>query len=264
MDPERIREKTPIKPREPEPKPAEKQQPSSFDRVLEQTRMMQQAPVMQQQSSRQGQEDAQREARREARPERRRETHERREKGQSSSSGERVSREKGEEGPTHRIVAKTTLKREQGGGGQSGQGGAGGYGGHGAKRDAAVTRMRAESRATIAQQVGQQRFMDQLKMSRMPERFTAQQVQQLVNKMVQFIRIGRTRIGADDLHMGLNETVFRGLNLRLSAKGGTVSIQFVSPHAEVRALFERESRAIASELESKGVRVAKIDVLDIG
>lgn len=265
MESDPIREKTPVRPKEPEPKPAEKQQPSSFDRMLEQSRLMQQAPVAQQQQhSRQSGEESQREARRESQREPKRETRQERQRETGGAKSDRVLKEKGEEGPQHRIVVKTQLKRDQGGG-EQGKGGGAGHGGHGfSKKETAMQRSRAEMKNAPAH-VAPNQFQHQLKhRAHVVGEPTTQQMQKLVNQLVQYIRVGRTAVGADELQLGMNEAVFHGLRLRLTAKGGSVTVEFASSHSDVRALFQRERDHIRRQLEAKGVHVAAIQVVDGG
>lgn len=260
MDIERPRDKTPIRPKEPEPTPAEKPQSSSFDRILEQSRALQRSPLLQQQSTRQGSEEAQRETQRRGRAHERRETMHRRERARAIAHHEAETTERTEEGPQHRVVLKTQLKREQGGSSQGGAHGSFGQSGEGAREKTAATgRSRQDLRASLVQQL-EQGFGAALQSHKVPTAFTTKQLQQLVNQLVQFVRVGRTTVEGTELQLGMNETVFRGLRLRLTAKDGKVTVQFQSSHADVRALFEREREKITRALEAKGVRVGAIHI----
>ncbi|MBI2346564.1 MAG: flagellar hook-length control protein FliK [Deltaproteobacteria bacterium] len=261
MELERIPERMPVRPKEPEPRATERPRPSPFDQALEQGRLMQRAPVAESPGLRQGHEEAQREERREGAQARRRETRPQRERESARSKGERViSHEEGDRRPAHRVVVKTQLKREQGGG-QGGQGtGTGGGDRETSRRETMRERPRAEGRLTISQQMAPA-FRAQIQAKQVPSAFSPQQMQHLINRLVQFVRIGRTAIDGVELQLGMNETVFHGLRLRLTAKNGKVTVQFASPHREVRCLFDRERDRIHRQLAAKGVQVTEIQVV---
>lgn len=261
MESDPVRHKPSIRPKDPEPRPTEKQQPSSFDRVLEQSRAIQQSPTLQQQSARQGNEEGQREERRDAgRDRRRHEVRPERERETIGTTRCRAQKEHGEEGPQHRVVVKTQLKREQGGG--QGQGGeAGGHGGQGTRHNEATALRRHSATKGVAGPAGAPQFHDRLHSARQrAPTLSGQQLQQLVHKLVAYLRVGKTVVGGHELQVGMNDTVFRGLRLRLTSKGGRVTVAFESQDADVRALFTRERDHIRRQLEAKGVQVAAIQV----
>ncbi|MBI4367010.1 MAG: hypothetical protein HY543_09350 [Deltaproteobacteria bacterium] len=262
MELERTREKIPIRPKEPAPKPAEKPAASPFDKVLERSRQLQQSPTAPLQQAGQGREEEQRAERRAERQERRREWRPRREREKETGHRTATREEEQAAGPRHRVVTKVALKREQGGG--MGGGAEQHGGGQGSERkEAATKRLVAETKIAATHQA-ERLFREQVRSgSAPPARLTSQQLQRLVNQMVQYIRVGRTTVGADELQIGFHASVFHGLRLRLSSQHGKVTVQFEASHADVIRLFTNEKARIAAALGAKGIRLAAVHVVHV-
>lgn len=200
-------------------------------------------------------------------------------RGEQRDDGiEEAPREDGDTGSTRRSSSEThervTEKQDSGsqGGGQQqdqgqGQGGQQGQGdsGYGKRgRAAELVREHDKSRVDLQSAVASE-FQKQLlaAQDKVPNRFDPQAMQQLLNKLVQCIRVGKDELGAAVLELGLHAEVFKGLQLRLKEKGGRVAITFSSGDRDVRELFIRERARITRGLEERGLDV-DIDVVDIG
>ncbi|MBI4237062.1 MAG: hypothetical protein HY696_01430 [Deltaproteobacteria bacterium] len=269
MTPDRVREKPPPVPRQDEaPRPGEsKQQPSRFDAALQQAKLVQQVPSFQQQTS---QRSTQQPQERESRTRRQEKTVERRkERDEESGDTEHAAGETAEvrhEGiAEQRVVAKVPVKRDGGGQGgrEQGRGGHGGGSGTQGQR-AQQTQLRESVKSRTDVQVeAAKTFQDALQTQqseRVPTHFNAAQMQRLVNLLVQNIRLGKGEFGGEELQIGFQASIFKGLRLRLRAKDGKVAITISSQDRAVRALFTNERGRIHAALHAKGVAVTKIDI----
>lgn len=247
-------------------RPSNKQQPSPFDQVLQQ-RVVQQTPTFHQQM---GKESANQQTRQEERERR----HDRKEKPRAREadrtthkSKEQTHTDAQESGPKHRIVVKTTRDGEGGrqgrggeGGGQGFSGGRGGGPGTRAKTETEAGKQLADLKAAVGR-AGVSKFQQELATQKQPTTvLDRKQMQQLVNLLVQSIRVGKNVVGADELTVVFHAAIFRGLRLRLQAKNGKVSVHFESSSGDVRALFTNERQRIRDALERKGIRVETIEI----
>jgi hypothetical protein len=248
------------------PKSQSQQDRSPFKQVIQQGRIMHQQPSMQQQLSKHVIEHKTREEHKERNTDKREQkrTHRDGDKAVEKDHGRKA--EKQDSGPQHRTVVKTSQQRD-GRGGQQGsdsgnRGGGEGRGGTGqqartSEQSAKYASTKSDLGTAVASKFQQQMMQEkaaQLTMNR-------SQMQQLVNLLVQSIRLGKNEVGAEELEMSFQAHVFKGLRLRLLEKNGKIAVSFLSSDGGVRALFQRESDRIRKALKHKGVDVEAIEVL---
>lgn len=235
-----------------------KQRPkeTDFDRTLERSRLASQLSPQAQQASKTATSEAIREAvKREDRQsdERKQEEGEGKEGRDSGQKGEKAQGKVAEQ----KVIAKGRLKDQGGGGGEGGR--QGGFGGEGGRRD--VSRLLAKSSVKsvpvdLAGKFAAQ-FAKSLKASGAGETVIPQQV---LNKIVQYVRIGINRKGEKEMQIDLHEKIFRGLKLRVLARGGKVAVHFRTSDTKGREVFEKSKDAIRRALTKKGIDVDEIVV----
>lgn len=249
-------------PREP---PAPKPQPSAFDQVIRQQAMAvpYRAPEQQKSTIQRAMEQETARERKENRETKRERRTESRDERPQAERGRRVQHQQHKEGVEHRIVARKDAqdegRQQKGQGGQQFGGGGAGSGGERAKHSESVrdsNRLKSEVTAETLQTFRQELLAQQ--QEQVPNHFNTKQMQQLVNQLLHYIRVRRDEVSGDELVLGFQATVFKGLRLRLRAKDGTVSVEILSSDAAIRALFAKERERIAERLQAKGVKVGPI------
>jgi len=185
---------------------------------------------------------------------RRKDKEERKEKKEGRQTGEKTDARVAEQ----KVVGKGA--RGQGGQGQGGSSGKGGYGGQTAKRGLAKKLSKAGVK-TLPMDL-QKKFT--AKMAKAAQDLSrpdaARLSQQVLDKIIQNVRIGINRKGEKEIQIDLHERIFRGLKLRVTEKGGKVNVHFRMVDKKGRALFEKNSDAIRDALASKGIDVEEITV----
>lgn len=224
-----------------------------FDKILERSKMAQQLGPQQGQQMKTATEQAIREATRQQD----RDQERRRDEGEKKEG--RDERQKGEQSDgriaDQKVVAKGRLKQDSGGGG----GGHEGYSSSGGRRELTRTLARSGVRSVPVDLQG--KFAG--KLAKAMQQAAAQQAgltQQVLNKIVQFVRIGINRRGEKEIRIDLSERIFRGLKLRVIARGGKVSVHFRTADPKGRKVFEKNADAIREALEKKGIEVDEIVV----
>lgn len=158
----------------------------------------------------------------------------------------------------HKVVGKATLKQGGSGGGESGHKG-GGFDGALGRRSLSKQLTKAGARSIPTDL--QSRFASRLAQATKPS--AAQEAaltQQVLNKLVQYVRMGINRAGEKEIQVDLHEKIFRGLKLRVTSRGGKVDVHFRTADAKGRAIFKKQSSAIRAALASKGIDVAEITI----
>lgn len=185
---------------------------------------------------------------------RQREKEERKEKKEGRQTGEKADARVADQ----KVVGKGS--RGQGGQGQGGGGGKGGYSGQSAKRG--LTKKLSKAGVRTLPMDLQKKFA--AKMAKAAQDLTrpdaARLTQQVLNKIVQHVRIGINRKGEREIQIDLHEKIFQGLKLRVTEKGGKVNVHFRLVDKKGRALFEKNSDAIRNALTSKGIDVEDITI----
>jgi hypothetical protein len=237
------------------PKETEKPKdgPSQFDRVLEESRSLQRALPPTQTTQRFATEQATREAQR--RDDRSHDDSRKDEKdkdqGKDQGRGEKKS---GTRDADQKVVAKRTIKDDRGGGGE----GRGGYGGGHGRRSVASTQLKTISKALTPSLHG--KFAEKLQASIAKSVAEPGLSQAILNKLVQYVRLGINRMGDKEIQIDLHEKVFRGLKLRITSHKGKVDVHFMTADAKTRSVFEKNTDAIRDALEKKGILVEEIRV----
>lgn len=247
------------RPKIPEPTKEEfrpqKEGRSTFDKVLEQSRLLQQSPRQNQPTVSKGEGHEGRVARQQEQGEKGRD---RQSDDKEKERGKEKSREDRNSGTTvdQRVGAKGQMKgsADKGGGGKGR-----GFGQSSQKKVDTMLRKGALSKGAEAALEGSQ-FASRLKAHMKASQLSKEFIERLVGQIVKFAKLGKNRQGEEEIHIDLRERIFRGLQLRIAMKHGRVDIQFNTSNAEVRELFTNSSDAIKKELKAKGVSVGNIKV----
>lgn len=262
MSDEKIKEKPPI------PPPAEQQKEptapktsqSAFDKVMEQQKMIQQSPAIQSKFSDQS---ATEQRVREVSKWQEHDTDRRKKDDREDSSGKDKTKQKDKSSSitvTKEAVVRGGEKQNFGGGsGGKGQS-RGGAGGEFAKRQLAIKKLH-DIRGAISD-LSQGSFGAKLSSALASSlKLQPKQVQDLVNKVIQSIKMGESELGWPELKLILRENIFSGLSLRFTSKHGKVSVQIDTADKKVKDLFTAEASKIKKALEEKGVLVSEIKVV---
>ncbi len=240
-----------------------KNESSPFDRVLQQSVSISRQPQFQQEAGRQADRQWKTPRKREEREVRQERTRDMSEDEVHTEQDRNSEADRSEEVVKQRVVVKAPKGR---GGKQRGKGqgdSSSGYGGY--QPGAGFLRAdKSKKYASIKSDMGTavatkfKEMMDARK--NVPTKLDQTQLQQLVNLMVQSVRVGKNAAGEDELQMIFQESVFKGLRLRLQSRNGKVAVSFSSDHAGVRSLFRRERERIMTALRDNGVEVEFIEV----
>ncbi len=190
-----------------------------------------------------------------------RESHERKkDEGEQEKKGD--TRQRGEEGSSkiadHKVVGKAALGQGDKGGGGGDKGG--GFESALGRRSLSKQLTKAGARSIPVDL--QSKFAARLAQAARGTDASRQAAltQQVLNKLVQYVRMGINRAGEKEIQVDLHEKIFRGLKLRVTTKGGKVGVHFRTADARGREVFEQQSDAIKSALAAKGIEVAELTV----
>ncbi len=86
---------------------------------------------------------------------------------------------------------------------------------------------------------------------------------QVLDQIVQYVRVGLNKNLDKEMQIDLSDKVFKGLSLKVILNQGKVQITFLSSSLDIRRIFEASKSDIRQSLESKGHRVASVEVRDI-
>ena len=237
--------------------PSRKEGKSTFDELLEQSRMLQQSIVSNKQSPQTATQQAVREA--DNRKERQKEESKDREKEQDDKQAplEKKRAESQDDMAGKRVVGKQSA-REQGGNEGGGHGDSKGDSRHSSQKGLHKLRTGPETRA--ASQGVHGKFAAELAKTQTGVPQPQKLPQEILDKLVRYVRVGLNREGDKEVQLDLHENVFRGLRLLLSRKNGKVRVHFVTADGASRALFSRNAAAIRESLSAKGIAVESIRV----
>lgn len=84
--------------------------------------------------------------------------------------------------------------------------------------------------------------------------------QQVLNKIIQTVRVGINMKGEKEIQLLLSEKIFRGLKLRVISRDGKVSVAFRTSDAKGREVLEKNSDGLKKALADKGIDVDEIVV----
>lgn len=154
------------------------------------------------------------------------------------------------------VIAKGKLKQgSQGSGGRQG-----GFGQAAGRRS--LTRVLTKAGAKSIPSDLQGKFASRLAQA-MKTKGSAEQArlaQQILNKLIQYVRIGINRKGEKEMRIDLHERIFRGLKLRVIARGGKVGVYFSTMDRRGRKVLNDSKDEISRALEDKGIEVDEIVV----
>ena len=173
----------------------------------------------------------------------------------------RDSRQKGKKSEgkiaDQKVIAKGTLKK---GTGQSGGGKHGGFGMASGKRQMAKILTKAGARSLPADLKG--RFASKLAQVMKGKGHVNQAVlsQQVLNNIIQFVKIGMNRKGDKEIQVDLHEKIFKGLKLRVIAHEGKVSVMFTTADKKGKKVLEKNKDDISKALKDKGIDVDEITI----
>ncbi len=230
-----------------------KQRESEFDQLLKTGQMQQQATVAklsQKPVTEQAMQEATKREQREA-EQRLKEREERKDKKETKQQEQRDSTVITDRG----IVGKSGHGESGGGGGQ----GKGGFDSSAGRRglskklsDAGVKTLPADLEKKFAAR------LIQAQAAKNPSQ--AVLTQQVLNKIIQHVRMGINRAGEKEIQIDLNERIFRGLKLRVTSSEGKVGVHFRTADSKGRAALEKNSDQIREALAKKGIEVTEITV----
>ncbi|MBN1282908.1 MAG: flagellar hook-length control protein FliK [Proteobacteria bacterium] len=231
-----------------------KQQESEFDRLVKGGQMQQQATTAKLQQKPVTEQAMDEAAKREQREQelRKKEHDERKEKKEGAKQEQRQSSGITEQ----RVVAKGGHGE---GGGRGGGEGRGGFDSSAGRRglskklsDVGVKTLPADLQKKFAAKLMQAQAAR--------SQGQAQLTQQLLNKIVQYVRMGINRAGEKEIQIDLHEKIFRGLKLRVTASGGKVCVHLRTRDARGREALERNSDQLRRALADKGIDVSEITI----
>jgi len=154
-----------------------------------------------------------------------------------------------------RVVAKGQLK--QGGGQGGGQGRGSGFGMASSRRRVADELEKAGVKSVPLDLKG--KFAK--KRSETMKGAGAEQAklsQEVINRIIQYVRVGINTKGEKEIQMELHERIFRGLKLRVIAKEGKVEVRFASSDRRGREVLEKNREGLSKALAEKGIEVDEI------
>ncbi len=229
----------------PKARPAE----TDFDRILERSKIAQQLVPQKQQAAKTATDEAIREAvRQQDKGEGRRRDEEEKKDGREGRSRSEGSELRGSEG---RVEAKGKTKQDSEGGGREG------YGSSSGRRELTKTLSRHGVKSVPVDLSG--KFAGRLAQAmKGAEAQSPQIAQHILNKLVQCVRIGINRKGEKEMQVELSERIFRGLKLRVIARGGKVAVHLKTSDARGKKAIEEGEEAIRDALAKKGIEVDEI------
>ena len=232
------------------PKPKE----GDFDKVLEKSQMASKLMPQQQIQAKTITEEAVREA---AKRDDRGQDERKRDDGEQKDN--RDTHQKGERGESsvsqQKVVAKGRLKDGgQGSGGHEGR--EGGFGAQMGRRSLASVLSKSSAKSLPVDLQGKfaAKLAETLKGADQQNVLT----QQVLNKIVQYVKIGINRKGDKEIQIELHERIFRGLKLAVSFHEGKVSVKFRASDKKGREVLQKNSDAIRAALNKKGIDVDEI------
>lgn len=230
---------------------------STFDKILEQNRLLQESPRQTQMTAQKTEHQETRVARHQEQGERgsdRQSDEKEQERGKQKAKEERKSGVEVEQ----RVVGRGA-KRDSSGSGSGRHGGDRGFGRPMQRKAEMDIKKASLTRAAQVAQEGSE-FAARLKARMQTAHLSREFVQNIVNQVVKFVRSGINKDGDHEVRLDLHERIFKGLRLRIALKHGKVSVHFNTSNAEVRELFTGSSGNIQKELEAKGISVGEIKV----
>lgn len=184
---------------------------------------------------------------------RERDKEERKEKKQTRETGERADARVA----SQKVVGKGSRGQ---GGGRGGGGRQGGFDSSTSRRGLS-TKLTKAGVKTIPTDLQRQFAAKMVKAAREAGKPSeAALTQQVLDKIVQYVRIGINREGDKEIQLDLHQKIFRGLKLRVIAREGKVGVHFHTADKKGREVFEKNSDAIRDALAKKGIEVDELTI----
>lgn len=177
------------------------------------------------------------------------------ERDEKSSQGKSDQRADGKEASHQRVQAKGSLKDQQGEGGH-GQSKEGRSFAGGRKSPEALRKLEADKRLSLAKAGGEDGFALQFKVALKEAVGTKKLDQEVINQVVQFVKISKNEKGEKEMELQFRDKVFKGLRLKVAAVGnGKVNVHFLSSDDETKSIFEAGKDDILKALSRQGIEV---------
>lgn len=240
------------------PKEETKQEPSNFDRMLEQNRKLQQGALDKRLHLRDSEQKASgkvlEKVKERAKEEARRDEDREEKKGKSEEPQGKSEQKEGRK----RVASKEDIKRDSGGsGGGKEEGGTFSFRRKGTQK---FEKQGNLTEAGLEQQ--KEAFLKAFreKQAQNAESFPKKLDQETLNHLVRYVRLLRRGVGVTEMELDLNAKIFKGLRLRLKSQHGKIDLHFLTRGEAVKDLFEREKGRIIDSLRDKGINVATMTV----
>jgi transcriptional regulator NrdR family protein len=154
-----------------------------------------------------------------------------------------------------RVVAKGTLKQNSGQSG--GQGKGRGFGMAAGRKSLSDALKKSGVKSVPLDLKG--RFAKKLSESmKAAGSDRAQMSQEVINRIIQYVKVGINTKGEKEIQMELHERIFRGLKLRVISKEGKVEVRFASSDQKGREILEKNKDGLEKALSEKGIEVDEI------
>jgi hypothetical protein len=83
--------------------------------------------------------------------------------------------------------------------------------------------------------------------------------QEVIDKVIQFVKIRVNNLGEKEIELILSEKIYRGLKLKVvTKKKGKVSVQLTTKNSKVRELLNEKKDEIKTAISKKGIEVEEI------
>lgn len=225
-----------------------------FEKMLE-NKMLTRPSLLSQNQSKTVTEDAIREAVRhdDQRHEEQKKDDDKEESRDDKDFGSRTLR-KHEGGMQQKVIAKGRLKQDSGdrqGGGRQG----GGFGSQTQRRD--VSKLLNKSHLKSVPIDLQSKFASRLSQA-LKNASSSQHIvmsQQVLNKIIQYVKIGLNRKGEKEIQMELSQHILKGMRLKVTSRDKKVAIHFKARDEKGRKAIEANKEAILAALKNKGLDV---------
>lgn len=234
------------------PRPKE----TEFDRALERSQQSGKLLPQQQSQSKVATEDAIREATRHddgKKDDGKRDEDERKEKKDSRDGGEkRDVKTTGE-----KVIAKGKLKQDSSGTGGGKEGGSSSFT---SRREITKTLTKLSAKCLPVDLEGKfaKRLAETMKGASAADQ--AILTQKILNRIIQYVRIGINKKGEKEIQLELHERIFRGLKLRVVAREGKVGVFLRTANAKGRDALEKNKEALLKALSDKGIDVDELEI----
>ncbi|MFH1722528.1 MAG: flagellar hook-length control protein FliK [Candidatus Altiarchaeota archaeon] len=109
-------------------------------------------------------------------------------------------------------------------------------------------------------------FTSKMSAAKAAEASAAAQVfpKQVLDQIVQYIRVMTTREGKKEMEIHLHEKIFRGLRIKVSSADGKIHTTLMAQSSEALELLKANRGLLAKHLEEKGIDIEGIDVILLG